>query len=259
MRIKERRHRNTSPPWSGGGLTAAVFGSRQDEAAGPPYVLLTICQVWKRAEIYILAVSFSFCTATRCTCDFTSPLLAPSLVTGLTTHPSRSVDDKPREVTRSRSWKHPSRQSGFFIRTIASPSTTCAELRQLLYRRAPQTDRSAPHSLSIQIKMNGEAILCYTWGAVLSSYTSFYFTTPVFFCVVWFAALGWAASVFTPSDFATVIFADPLLSCLFFSCLTMPPVLPVLRWWTAVVVFRRKGAFPWGRWGSSPILTVRLV
>lgn len=63
MRIKERRHRNTNPPWSGGGLTAAVFfGSRPDEAAGLLAAdgSLTTCNVWRGAEIYIFAVSFSF-------------------------------------------------------------------------------------------------------------------------------------------------------------------------------------------------------
>lgn len=45
-----------------GGLTAAVFGSKLDEAAGLLAAdgLLTTCDVWKRAEIYIVAVSFSF-------------------------------------------------------------------------------------------------------------------------------------------------------------------------------------------------------
>lgn len=45
------------------GLTAVVFmGNILDEAAGLLAAggILTTCDVWKRAEIYIFAVSFSF-------------------------------------------------------------------------------------------------------------------------------------------------------------------------------------------------------
>lgn len=62
MSIKERRHRNTNPPFEWGWTDSSSFlgGSKLDEAAGLLAAdgLLTTCNVWKRAEIYICCLVF---------------------------------------------------------------------------------------------------------------------------------------------------------------------------------------------------------
>lgn len=62
MRIKERRHRNTNPPWRRADWQQRFFRSKLDEAAGLLAAdgLLTTRDVWKRAGIYIFAVILSF-------------------------------------------------------------------------------------------------------------------------------------------------------------------------------------------------------